>query len=94
MDKTYDNYMARMRLLLEVIPAATALLCGVNLGAVLIDGIPICFDLDAGLDWAGEFDSSAWNGQAWDGETIDQTWGVFDPPIYFCIYTGPFSATQ
>lgn len=92
MDRTYDDYMARLRQLLEVLPAATAMRCGFSLGALLLDGVPICFDLDAGLDCAGEFDSSAWNGKAWDGETIDQTWGVFDSPIYFCIYTGAFAA--
>lgn len=86
--------MVHLRQLLEVMPAVTAVRCGSNLGAMLLDGVPVCFDVDAGLAWAGDFDSSAWNGEAWDGETIDQTWGVFELPIYFCVYTGPFSATQ
>lgn len=82
MEHTYAAYMARLTELLRSAAPGAVLEIGSNLGAALLDDAPVCFDLDDGIDCAADFDRSAWSGDAWDGETAEQTWGALDDPQF------------
>lgn len=82
MKRDYDCYMAMLQLTLSEASPGAVMQCGPELGACLFDGIPVWFDIASGKEHISQFERSAWNGAAWDGETVAQTWAIFSPPKF------------
>lgn len=81
---TYQDYMASLSAVLTAAAPGAVLIVGLELGAALLDGKPVWFDLADGIKGAADFDSSAWddaNG-CWDGETHAKTWGALEKPEF------------
>lgn len=82
MKRDYDDYLALLLLTLSGASPGAVMQCGPGLGACLFDGTPVWFDIASGKEHSSQFDRSAWNGAAWDGETVAQTWAIFSPPKF------------
>lgn len=82
MEKTYDNYVAQLRHLLDAAEPGVGLAFGANLVAALVGGQPVWFDRGEGLCYLGDFDADAWRGEAWEGQTVEETWRVLQYPRF------------
>lgn len=87
MEKTFDAYMAKLRALLVAAMPGAVLEIGSGLGATLIQGNPVWFDLGDGIEGHSDFDISAWNDASgsMDGQTPAETWGALSSPEFVAI---------
>ncbi|CAB3920494.1 Uncharacterised protein [Achromobacter xylosoxidans] len=84
MEMTFNAYMAKLRALLVVATPGAVLKIGSGLGATLIQGNPVWFDLDDRIEDHSDFDESAWNDSSgsMDGQTPTETWGALASPEF------------
>ncbi|WP_025139668.1 hypothetical protein [Achromobacter sp. DH1f] len=85
METTYQAAITQIGAILRAEPPGAVLEIGRNLGAALLEGEPVWFDLQDGIAGATDFDASAWNTclGCWDGDTPHMTWGPLEQPVFF-----------
>ena len=91
--RTYEGWLAAAAALLADAPEWTAIQdasAGLYVAKVAIDGKAGIFSLAEhadpsalySVDECGDFDSTAWNGQAWDGVPVEQNLRVLQKPVF------------